>query len=67
MGTIDPARVTKCDKALTHPWQVCHTMDMNKETLSLETLALLDELEADLGCDVDVLDFNPDEDLDEVA
>jgi hypothetical protein len=40
-------------------------MNMNKETLSLETLALLDELEADLGCDLDVLDFNPDEDLPE--
>jgi hypothetical protein len=42
-------------------------MNMNKETLSLETLALLNELEADLGCDLDVLDFNPDEDLDELA
>ena len=40
---------------------------MNKETLSLDVLALLDELEADLGCDIDVLDFDADEDLDEVA
>ena len=36
-----------------------HTMDMNKETFDLETLALLDALEADL--DPTDLDFDADE------
>ena len=37
-----------------------HTKDMNKETFDLETLALLDSLEADL--DPADLDFDADED-----
>jgi hypothetical protein len=40
---------------------------MNKETLSLDLLALLDELEADLADAGIDLDFDADEDLDELA
>ena len=40
---------------------------MNKETLSLDLLALLDELEADLADAGIDLDFDPDEELPEEA
>ena len=66
MRTTNPARVTKCDKALTHPRQVCHTMNMNKETLSSDLLTLLDGFEADLadaGIDLDDEDEGPGWDL----
>ena len=38
---------------------------MEFETLDQDIMSLLAGLEADLGCDLDVLDFNPDEDLPE--
>ncbi len=66
MRTTNPACVTKCDKALTYPRQVCHTKTMNKETLSLDLLALLDGLEADLADAGIDLDFDLDEELPEV-
>ena len=53
----------KCDKALTWGHLRCHTKSMNKETLSSDLLALLDELEADLLAEGIALDFDADEDL----
>ena len=61
------ANVTTGPNPLTNPCQGCHTTGIPKEThmetLDLETLALLADLEADL----DVPDFDADEMLDTEA
>ena len=55
-----PGCVKKCNNPLPNPHPRCHTKDMNNETLSPEILALLADLESDLGVP---LDFDPDEEV----
>ena len=53
---------------LTDPRALCHTMSIPKEThmetLDTATLALLVQLEEDLGCPIDI--FDEDEILEEI-
>ena len=57
----------KCDsrpKPLDFPTEPCHTMSIPKEThmetLDTATLALLAQLEEDLGCPIEVTDWDDD-------